>query len=114
MKVMAMCLLSGVFLCSAGRLESASRTTATIYGVGNHSCGKWLALPRDDDDWFIHISWVSGWLSAAGHYDVHGSLSETDSDAIAAWMDNYCRQHPLKSIDDAAAGLVRELAKPKE
>jgi len=111
MKAIAMCLLSVALLCSAGKLESAPRTTATVYGVGNHSCGKWLATAHDTDEWFDQLNWVLGWLSAAGYYDVHGSLRKTDSDAIAAWMDNYCRQHPLKTIEDGAADLVRELAK---
>jgi ElaB/YqjD/DUF883 family membrane-anchored ribosome-binding protein len=54
-----------------------------------------------------------GWLSAAGYYNVHGSLRVTDADAVAAWMDKYCRENPLNSIGDAAASLVDELSKPK-
>ena len=113
MKSAATCLLLCGLLCSAATLRSASRPTGTIYGVGNHSCGKWLATEHDSDEMFINHNWVLGWISAADHYAVHGGLRETDADAIVAWMDNYCRERPLKSVDDAAAALVRELAKPQ-
>jgi hypothetical protein len=85
-----------------------------IYGVGNHSCGKWLAASHTSDAWFEQMNWVLGWVSAAGHYDVHGELRETDSDAIGAWVDNYCHKYPLRTIDDASAALVHELAKTKQ
>jgi hypothetical protein len=53
---------------------------------------------------------VLGFTSAASFYDVSANgLRETDSAAIAAWVDNYCRQNPLKDIQDAAASLVSEL-----
>jgi hypothetical protein len=40
-------------------------------------------------------------------------LQDTDADAIASWMDNYCRAHPLDPIDTAADQLAAELLKRK-
>jgi hypothetical protein len=52
-------------------------------------------------------------MSAAGYYGVPGGLRETDSDAVAAWVDKYCREHRLNNVKDAAASLVDELSKTK-
>jgi hypothetical protein len=59
------------------------------------------------------VSWVLGFLTAAGSYNVRGDLRETDHDAVSAWLDKYCREHPLNTFKDAAASLVDELSKPK-
>ena len=36
-------------------------------------------------------------------------LKGNDADGVYAWMDNYCRAHPLDSLPVAAAPLIREL-----
>ena len=81
-----------------------------IYGFGALSCGKWLAAAQNSVDRGLNTAWVLGWVSAAGSY---GHLPDTDAEAITAWIDNYCRDHPLDKIADASAALVQELAKPK-
>ena len=80
-----------------------------VYGSGSLSCGKWLA--SNVVDRHNKLNWVLGWLSAAGYYTVLGELRETDSDAVAAWVDNYCHNSPLNTISNAAAALVDTLAK---
>jgi hypothetical protein len=81
------------------------------YGAGLLSCGKWLAA-RKGNDWYENGQWVFGWVSAAGNYNVQGSLRHSDSLALAAWVDKYCRENPLKTVAQASAALVDELAKP--
>ena len=56
----------------------------------------------------MDVSWVLGWLSAAGHYSV--DLKETDVDAISAWVDSYCHANPLDTVAGAATVLVKTLA----
>jgi hypothetical protein len=51
-------------------------------------------------------------LSAAGYY-LPGDLRETDNDAVDAWVDKYCHEHPLNEIREAATSLVDELSKTK-
>jgi hypothetical protein len=103
-----------LILCvAAGQANAGAAGTATTYGAGTESCGKWVASGNDDVWHHLQLNWVLGWISAAGHYNVHGNLKETDSDAISAWVDNYCKEHPLDDISEAAAALVRELAKHK-
>lgn len=85
-----------------------------VYGVGNESCGKWLASRTRPEDRLHQTSWLLGWVSAAGFYDVYGTLKNTDVDAVAAWTDNYCHDHPLENLSVAAGVLVKTLAKSKD
>jgi hypothetical protein len=82
----------------------------TVIGMGPYSCGSWTTdrtsrsgAARQDEQW------VLGYMSGAA---VWGSnldpLNGLDGDAVWAWMDNYCRAHPLVPIDNAAAAFVRE------
>jgi hypothetical protein len=107
--------MAAVLLCAAslGSAQTAPPGKYSEYGAGAASCGHWLASRNDHALHGIQINWVLGWVSAAGYYNVQGALRETDADAVSAWVDKYCREHPLSEIKDAAATLVDELAKPK-
>jgi len=115
MRIRATAAMAAVLLCaaSASSAQTAPPKPPIIYGQGVSSCGTWLAARGELPRHLAQISWVLGWLSAAGHYSVTSDLRETDSDAVAAWVDKYCREHPLNDISDAAASLVDELSKPK-
>ena len=105
------CAIALIIFCGATNQAVAVNPGQFMsYGSGAASCGKWLASSHDSGDRNRKLNWVLGWLSAAGYYDVLGSLKETDSDAIAAWVDNYCRDKPLDTISNAASALVRTLA----
>ena len=78
-----------------------------VYGPGTKSCGKWLADNTDSNAHFINTAWVLGFISGIGY--LGWEMKETDSAAINAWIDNYCRSNPLTNIADASAALAREL-----
>jgi len=40
-------------------------------------------------------------------------LRHTDANAVEAWLDKYCHEHPLKHLADASGDLITELAKPE-
>mgnify|MGYP000073642122 CR=1 FL=1 len=82
----------------------------TIYGVGSASCGEWVT-DRKNGDWYSKGQWMLGVISAVGYYDVY-DLKETDSQAFAVWLDNYCQANPLNQINEGVYDLVRELAIP--
>jgi hypothetical protein len=96
-----------LFAASSG---SAQAAPFMMYGVGAESCGTWLA-ERKGTNWYNEGQWVLGWVSAAGNYTGH--LRKSDSDALAAWVDKYCREHPLDNLTVAAGHLVDELSKPE-
>ncbi len=87
-------------------LLHATHGIATIYGHGAGSCGEWVES-RDQEYPRGHVTWLLGWISAAGYYE--GELAQSDSPALAAWMDNYCKANPLDGIVDGAKKLVEEL-----
>jgi hypothetical protein len=92
-------------------LVSVSANAKVIMGAGAASCGAW-SKPRDMDDKFKNSQWLLGFLS--GINDANNGpdfLSHTDADGVIAWVDNYCRQHPLDHIVEAASKLATELDK---
>jgi hypothetical protein len=104
---MAAVLLYAAMLAPA---HAAAPGEFHAYGEGLSSCGKWRAA-RKGNNWYEVGQWVFGWVSAAGAYGERG-LRATDSQALAAWVDNYCSAHPLDTLHQAASALVDELAKP--
>jgi len=121
MRIRVTVAMAAVLLCAAisGSAQIAIPGKPLVYGEGNSSCGKWLvdrkpsAESRDPYVWFKMYDWVLGWLSAAGYYGAPRSLRQIDYDGGVAWLDKYCREHPHKIIQEAAASLVDELSKPK-
>jgi hypothetical protein len=115
MRIRATVAVAAVILCAAslGSAQDPPPGQFTNYGVGTQSCGTWLAARKQQTDYasMVYLNWVLAWLSAAGYYGA--DLRHTDSNAVAAWLDKYCRENPLNYIKDAAPSLVDELSKPK-
>ncbi len=87
-------------------LLHATHGKYAVYGHGTGSCGEWTES-RNQDRLSYHAVWIKGWISAAGYYE--GELANSDSPALDAWMDNYCKANPLDGIVDGAEKLVEEL-----
>lgn len=108
-------LLMAVLLVAAAHAQ-ANGDVGT-YGAGTSSCGNWLEEKRKIDrgefsaSYYVGISWVQGYLSAWGvalaAADV--KLKKTDSDAMAAFIENYCRENPLEDLLVASTELVMAL-----
>ena len=123
MRIRATAAMGAVLLCAAslasaqppGQAGAPSGVEVTVYGAGTASCGKWLADRQTPPLHNNELSWVLGFLTASGSLfeELHLRLRQTDADAVAAWVDKYCRENPLKDIGDASANLVIELAKPQ-
>jgi hypothetical protein len=117
-------VMSAVLLCAA--ISAPAQTPAqaavppgklevTVYGAGTQSCGTWLAQSGNEILRGHMKSWVLGFLTAyeAALLEMHVNLRHTDANAVAAWVDKYCRENPLKDVSDASANLVVELSKPE-
>ena len=98
-------------------LEINHAVAYTVAGNGTRSCGSWtedrIALrmaPRGTEPRTIawdSMGWILGFLSGVGFAGDHTDpLHGIDNNAVMAWIDNYCRNNPLKDIGDAAAGLA--------
>jgi hypothetical protein len=59
--------------------------------------------------------WVLGFVSGANIYDDSPEmLKQMDERAIFAWVDDYCRTHPVELVDDASFELTQELLRRTE
>ena len=81
----------------------------TAFGVGKISCGRWLDAQKTDREgrWQTE-QWVSGYFTAYGRWAVHGPerASLPDAYGAIAWIDNYCQEHPLERVAEAAEQLI--------
>jgi hypothetical protein len=83
--------------------------TVDVMGAGRSSCGTWMAdraargIGAMNDE-----SWVAGYLSGAAVYNASNLLNGVDGNAVWAWMDNYCRAHPLVSINGTVDAFIKE------
>jgi hypothetical protein len=81
-----------------------------IYSVGLKSCGYWSSVPKGTGARQQLSDWISGFVSAYNYYSADGrDVTLSDGSAFTAWMDRYCRNHPLDVIADAAKRLIDEL-----
>jgi hypothetical protein len=84
-----------------------------VLGPGGISCGAWLETRRSQGatEVFQVQGWVLGYVSGAnaGRNDDTDFLVEPDAEALFAWLDNYCRQHPLDKLTTASNALIHDL-----
>jgi hypothetical protein len=89
-------------------------------GAGHWSCGSYVqssakhASAADRGRYIAADYWVFGVLSAENSQDVQNEgradfLKETDVAAIKTWLQNFCRSHPLNTLDTATVKLLDEL-----
>jgi hypothetical protein len=82
----------------------------TIMGMGTGSCGGWTAYrvnpvaPTTELD----QQWVLGFLSGVGYMGsaTIDPLNNTDAQGVYTWIDNFCHEHPLARISDAAGAFL--------
>ena len=96
-----------------GVMLLASSWAAEIRGAGATSCGRWVEV-RKTNDHYSQLNWVLGFISAYNHYvhkgsEPNGVFGEADHNALAVWLDNYCRTNPLSTLYKGAYELVAEL-----
>lgn len=90
-------LSSSASLCVASGFQPDNYT---VYGVGNDSCGKYLAESGGKE---IYLSWAQGYLSAKGEMGMMWKSS--DLAAMKQWLNNYCKDNPLVSFMKAVNNL---------
>ena len=103
-------------LLTAGAPE-AQAATYTMSGAGIRSCGSWSAhsgelnspgpvtqgLPSRTARVGMGPG-VSFWYGFI-HNNDGDPLDSVDAEGARAWIDNYCRAHPIENIGDAAAAF---------
>lgn len=92
-------MLSGVVITASA---------VTIRGV--QSCGDWVQ-ERNSNNFGGDQIWLVGYMSGIARGTGKDFLIGTDNPSIFLWMDNYCRQNPLKNMADGGDDLFQELKK---
>ena len=88
-----------------------------IQGAGAASCGNWTEsrkVGNSSATSTMQLQWVMGFLSAYNIYKYDGILADgvftnIDLKAVAGWLDNYCKNNPLKAPFHGALELAHEL-----
>ena len=73
----------------------------TMDGVGDASCGTWTARrTQGRPHAWGYEQWLLGFLSGASVWGKTGlsPLEGVDHDGVWAWVDSYCRAHPLYKL----------------
>ncbi len=87
----------------------AADSEYSSWTYGAETCGVWLDSTGEKR---LSLTWwVAGFVSSAGVFTA-GGLKKTDYRSMAAYVDKYCRENPLRQTSDAALALVLELLPP--
>jgi len=76
-------------------------------GAGVASCVTWTQVRNDPTrtDRDGAEQWVLGYVSGVSAVT---PLKRAAADGVWAWMDKYCRDHPLDNISEAGVALIRQ------
>jgi len=108
---------SFAILVAAACLATTARA-ATATGIGAFPCAQWVSDEREGaeatyepDEPAIYEAWLSGFLSGyiASNATSRDAVSEVDPEAAAAWVGNYCKDHPHDRVIDAATAFLNDL-----
>jgi hypothetical protein len=94
-------------------LSGVVNTASAVTIRGASSCGDWVQEQNKNSDWNTNHTWLIGYLTGIAIGTNKDFLKGTDNPSIYLWMDNYCRQNPLKDMADGGLDLFFELKKQK-
>ena len=113
-----------IFLLAMSLFLPATVNAADIDGAYNatfgeekmRSCGQYVTA-RDEQRRAkyrkinTYITWIYGYLTAYNTLtsDTYDIMGQTDRSAILLWLENYCKQNPLKRFAEAMELLTDEL-----
>jgi hypothetical protein len=99
----------GLMVSVATSVAKADDQGKTAMGAGVHSCGTWTGerAARDVGE-VVDEAWVVGYLSGVATWSDLDPLKGIDGNAVWAWIDNYCRAHPLVRINGAVDAFIKE------
>lgn len=119
-KFFATVIIIGVYAFVNSVFAFQPNKTATIYGAGMASCGKYVEARQSNRSGEIYqfSAWIDGFLTAFTMYnpDAHPDYinSKKDDEALLLWLDNYCKEKPLDNFHLAVQSLVKELNASKK
>lgn len=91
--------------------HSLAQPKFAIAGVGSTSCGQYLKPPglKKEMSDLIMATWIQGFLSGTNAqrlFDTDTKMKlQPDAESIIAFVDNFCRENPLKTVFEASLAL---------
>ena len=105
-------ILVWLLACSTPSLAADLLFHYSIMGAGTQSCGKYLE-DRDGGTRgsLRYMNWLGGYFTAYNLYEpnTYDISGDHDLPALMAWLDKYCREHPLDTFNGAVQALAVEL-----
>jgi len=108
-------IAAGMLITSDTATADEDKKIRAVAGAGaSTSCGKFLEQSKEHDLVMplVYFSWTQGYLSGLNAVYVLGLGEITDLSDVAGqklWLQNYCKENPLKSYHTAAWTLWRTL-----
>ena len=87
----------------------------TVYGVGQTSCGRFIAAREEKDETALAVftAWMEGFMTALTLFDERRHPGDfaggKDELSLLLWLENYCRANPLNDYFQAVTSLTNEL-----
>lgn len=107
-------LLAGVLLAATELTIAAAPAEGVVQARQAPSCGEWIAHREKSNTLALgDTAWLLGYLSGMAANSGRDHLAGTDNASIYRWMDNYCRNNPLRDVSGGAKALAAELANKK-
>ena len=103
-------LIAVAFLAST--VSGFAAEQRKVIGEGLRSCGAWTKERQaESPQSALFATWVLGYVTGMNwvDYSEPDFLMKTDAFGILAWVDNYCRTHPVDTINRAASEVVEFL-----
>jgi hypothetical protein len=91
-------------------VTNADAADVTIYSFENYSCGKWTSMRQRNPNMGSGAdSWARGFISGYNWFNTANQVRRQFSkETITAYMDKFCRDHPLEDITAAVTYLICE------
>jgi len=105
-------LVMATMACSTNAQAQNLDTPRTVLGP-LATCGAWTeARANKASPLVVQLrNFALGFVSGANFHYENDFLKGIDVDAVSAWLDNYCQQHPLQPFIQSASALTLELEK---
>jgi hypothetical protein len=106
---MRLAIILFLIACSVWPAAAQGRSTSV---EGKQWCGAWLRERHAGGQRLQKYEiWVVRFIIGHDSADISspGFFSKVDAAGMLAWVDNYCRAHPLNNVQRAAEWLVIEL-----
>ena len=107
-----MLALVSLLTLAATSASLSGHALAAVTVRGMSSCSGW-ANRGSGDLAVIRQVWLLGYLSGRAAATDKDILKGTENAELFLWMDNYCRENPLKDVEDGAVELAAVLIRQK-